>query len=145
MRSLKDRIRHTVLFETFAVIIAVTVSSLLINKPTGDISLIAILLSIIAMLWNLIFNYYFDKSLLSKFGSVNKTKKLRLINSIIFELGLIVLTIPLLAWAFELTLLQAFIADLAVILFFLFYSYIFNWIYDLIYPTTNAIYKKARH
>ena len=67
--------------------------------------------------------------------SVNKRPVwLRMFHAIFFETCLIILTIPMVAWWLDMTLLEAFITDIGFTLFFLIYAFIFNWAYDVISP-----------
>jgi uncharacterized membrane protein len=51
-----------------------------------------------------------------------------------FEAGLLVLTIPILAWWLDLTLLDALVMDLAMIIYYLFFAYAYNVAYDKLFP-----------
>ena len=41
--------------------------------------------------------------------------------------------VPLFAWWFNVSLWQAFVMDLALIVFFLCYTFVFNWVFDRVF------------
>ena len=45
-------------------------------------------------------------------------------------IGLIIAVVPLAAWWLDIGLWEAFILDIAIVLFFLPYTFCFNWAYD---------------
>lgn len=136
MRTLKDRIRHTVLFELLAFSLVMLMGLLFLDKSAKDIGMVSIVMTLIAMSWNFVYNLVFDKLQLALTGSLVKTPKVRMVTALGFEFGLLIITLPILAWALQLTLLQAFIADIALVVFFLFYAYGFNVFYDKVFPVT---------
>ena len=54
----------------------------------------------------------------------------RIAHAVGFEGGLVLTLVPLFAWWFNVTLWQAFVMDLALIVFFLCYTFVFNWFFD---------------
>lgn len=55
---------------------------------------------------------------------------MRVFHTVAFETGLLIFTIPVVAYLLKLTLWQAFLADLGITLSVMVYALIFNWIYD---------------
>ncbi|MNO07797.1 Bacterial Transmembrane Pair family protein [compost metagenome] len=49
------------------------------------------------------------------------------------EGGLVLILVPLFAWWFEVSLWQAFLMDVGLLLFFLVYTFVFNWAFDQIF------------
>lgn len=126
--SVYERIFHAILFEVLAVILTVIGFSLFTSHNTGALTGVVILISLIAMVWNFIFNWVFDKF----FTASRETRnfKIRLIHTLLFEGGLLCMTLPLVAYILKISLWQAFILDVAMTLFIIIYTLIFNWIYD---------------
>jgi uncharacterized membrane protein len=48
----------------------------------------------------------------------------------LFEIGLILAVVPLAAWWLDIGLWEAFVLDIGIVLFFLPYTFVFNWTYD---------------
>ncbi|QIW16854.1 hypothetical protein A4G20_05030 [Pasteurellaceae bacterium RH1A] len=126
--SLKERLFHSVLFELGAI----AVSSLLVlafsNVETGTALSAGIAMAIMAMVWNFVFNYGFDKI----FTAPRETRGLglRIFHTISFEAGLLIFTIPMIAYLLDLSLWQAFLADVGLTVVITVYALIFNWVYD---------------
>ena len=54
------RITHMIGFEVFGIIIFTPFAMLILNENILNISILAIVVSLIAMVWNFIYNYGFD-------------------------------------------------------------------------------------
>ena len=57
----------------------------------------------------------------------------RVAHAIGFEGGLALLLVPLFAWWFGVGLWQALVMDLGLMLFFLIYTFVFNWGFDHVF------------
>ncbi|MCL9776913.1 PACE efflux transporter [Vibrio methylphosphonaticus] len=134
MRTPADRLRHTILFELFLLIIAAPICMFIFGASAETATITAVGLSLIAMLWNFIYNYVFDACLYKLNGTTKKSSTQRVFHAILFEFGLLFATIPLLAWSLNLSLIDAIVADIGFVVIALFYSYFFNLMYDNIYP-----------
>ncbi|HDM8225347.1 TPA: PACE efflux transporter [Vibrio campbellii] len=127
-----ERIFHAVLFEMIALAIIIPAASLITGKGSSDLAVVGIGLSLYTVVWNYIYNLYFDKW----FGSNREDRSLamRIGHTLAFEGGLIFLSIPVIAWFLQITLLQALALEAGFLIFFLFYATGFNWAYDKIQP-----------
>ncbi len=134
MRKTRDRIRHAISFELIALIIVVPLAGWVFGMPMTDIGVVAIVSSIVAMLWNYVFNLLFDKAMLRIAGHTRKSVVLRVCHAVLFEAGLLIALVPFIAWYLDLGLVQAFLMDVAFTVFFLIYAFIFNWVYDVVFP-----------
>lgn len=138
-RSLAERIVHAVLFEVIAIGICAPVAAWLMNKPLFQMGLLAVMLSTVAMVWNIIYNTGFDKIFPI---SQKRRMPLRVAHALGFEAGFILIGLPLAAWMLGITLWQALMVEIGFVLFFLPYTIIYNWCYDAlrerwVQPVTN--------
>lgn len=134
MRSIGDRIRHTLAFEIIGLALVTPLGTLVIDKPVIDIGAVAFGSSIIATVWNYLFNLGFDTALLRLRGDPRKTIPLRVVHAFLFEAGLLLILLPLIAWYLGITLWQALMMDIVFAAFYIVYAFIFNWLYDLVFP-----------
>lgn len=135
MRTSADRVRHTVLFEIIGLAICAPLASLILDKGIAQVGSLSIVLSLTAMGVNYVYNLVFDVALVRLGRPVNvRPPWLRAIHAILFETSLIILTVPMIAWWLDMTLLTAFITDIGFTLFFLVYAFLYNWAYDTIFP-----------
>ncbi len=132
--SLTTRIIHMIGFELFAIIIFAPVAALVLNKSIVEVGALGVLISLMAMLWNFIYNWMFDhyEAKLGK-DRFKRSAITRAIHALLFELGLLVVTIPLVAYWLNMTLWQAFIVDIGFVVFFLIYAFVYNWLFDCLY------------
>jgi uncharacterized membrane protein len=129
-KSIWERIFHAALFEAIAIALTAAAIVWIMNKPLSNASGLAVALSTIAMLWNMAFNALFDRAQ-ARMG-FRRTVTVRVLHALLFELGLMIAFVPLVAWWLEISLLQALILDVGVLLFFMFYAFVFNWCYDIV-------------
>lgn len=125
-----ERIFHSVLFEVGAVSLS-TVAVLMIGSVNVGAAVgTGVIMAVIAMLWNFGFNYVFDKFFTGKREA--RRLSLRLFHTISFEAGLLLISVPLIAYMLNFTLWQAFWTDIGLTLLITLYALIFNWTYDLL-------------
>ena len=134
MRTTKDRIRHTLCFEIIGLLIFAPLASLVFGFELQLMGVIAIVGSIIATVWNFVYNLWFDHAMVKFRGSVHKTLIIRICHALLFEGGLLLLFMPMIAWYLGISLWEAFIMDIAMATFYVVYAFVYNWAYDKIFP-----------
>ncbi len=139
MRTFKDRIRHTLLFEVIALGIVVIGGSWIIGRPVEVIGALSLMFSALAMGWNMLFNWLFDHWDRKYRGSARRGFVIRAVHASLFELGMVIAGVFLVAWWLSIPYWHAFIIDIGFSMFFLFYAYGFNWIYDHIFPVPKTV------
>lgn len=127
-RSLKERIFHAILFEILGIIFATPLAMWLTKKPALSMAALSAVISGMAMLWNMLFNWIFD--VLQRRLHFRRGILIRILHACCFEIGLIIMVVPLVAWWIETTLWHALVVDIGLVLFFLPYSFFYNLIYD---------------
>jgi len=139
MRTQADRLRHTLLFEGIALATCTPLASWVLDRDMASIGSMAVFLSLSAMACNYLFNLAFDH-MLRKLGRPvhHRPPRLRIFHAVLFETCFLVITIPVVSWWLDMTLWDAFMADLGFALFFLVYAYIFNWTYDRVFPMPGS-------
>ncbi|AJJ24384.1 multidrug/biocide efflux PACE transporter [Yersinia enterocolitica] len=127
-KTIFERIIHAIGFEVIAVAICAPVGAWLLDRSVLQMGTLAILLSSVAMLWNIIYNSLFDY--FWPVSHVAKTLRVRAFHALGFESGFILIGLPIAAFALGISLLQAFILEIGFFLFFLPYTMFYNWAYD---------------
>ncbi|OEE57586.1 transporter [Enterovibrio norvegicus FF-454] len=133
MRTMTDRIRHAIAFEVIGLILIVSILSQF-GFDAAHTGLMGIAFSVIATGWNYIYNVWFDKAMMKRTGTTKKTQKQRILHAVLFELGLLWITLPAMAWWLNIGLWQAFVMDIGLVAFYLVYAYVFNLAYDKLFP-----------
>lgn len=137
MRTTKDRIRHAISFEVIGLLIFAPLASVVFGFELQLMGMIALVGSLIATLWNYFYNILFDKAMLKIKNSVQKTVLIRIVHAVLFEGGLLLLFMPMIAWYLKISLWEAFVMDIAMATFYLIYAFIYNWAYDHVFPIPN--------
>ena len=138
MSTFRDRVRHALMFEAVALAIFIPGSTALFDQPLESMGVIGIASATIATLWNFIYNVGFDRAMLSLRGTLHKTLAIRVAHTFLFEAGLVLMLIPLIAWYLGLSLWDALIMDLAIVTFYLVYAFFFNIAYDRMFPVATT-------
>lgn len=134
MRTTRDRIRHAVSFEIIGLLLVTPLGAMGFGIPAEDIGVVAIVSATIATLWNYFYNIIFDRAMKRWRGTVRKTVAVRILHAVLFEGGLLLAMLPFIALYLGIGLWRAFLMDLAFVVFYLVYTFVFNWIYDRAFP-----------
>lgn len=137
MRTFRDRIRHAVTYEIIGLFLFIPVGVLLFNQPITEMSVVAIASSLASTIWNFVYNLSFDKVMLSLRGTTEKNVIIRVFHAVLFEAGLTISLVPIVAWYLGISLISAFIMDITIVLFYLGYTFFFNLAYDFIFPVED--------
>ncbi len=127
-KSFTERCFHAGVFELLAIIICAPLLVWVMGVSLAHAGLLTLMISLIAMSWNVVFNTLFDR--IERHLKLVRTMRMRVVHAVVFEAGLVVSVVPLAAWWLGISLLDAFLLDIAVILFFLPYTFLFNLGYD---------------
>jgi uncharacterized membrane protein len=127
-KSFAERIVHAVGFEAIALMVCAPIGAWVLNRPMAQVGALAVMLSTVAMLWNMAYNAMFDR--LWPDTRVVRNLKVRICHAVGFESGFILIGLPLAAWMLTISLWQAFILEVGFFMFFLPYTLFYNWAYD---------------
>lgn len=127
-KSFRDRIFHAVIFEVMANVIIALSLAWLMNVSVLQSGSLSVISALTATVWNFMFNRLFDA--LQKKHQFQRTFLVRAIHAVGFETGLIITLIPVAMLMLDLTITEAFFVEIGLVLFFLPYTLLFNWLYD---------------
>lgn len=128
LRTLPERLLHAVLYEVCAIALLVPLGSWLLGHSPAQMGGLAIMLSCLAMLWNMLFGALFDQLLRQR--GWQRTPLVRVLHAVLFEGGLVFICVPVVAWWLHIGYWAALLLDIGILLFFLPYTYLFNDGYD---------------
>ncbi len=123
---------YLVISETLAIGISSLGLSALSDQSIAHSSVMAVTGSVVAVLWSWLFNHWFELWEFKQL-SVHRTLLRRVFHALGFEIPLLIIFTVLFAWWFEITYVKAFVMDIAVTVFFLIGTFVFTWIFDLIF------------
>ena len=124
----KRRWVHALSYEVILLVIIALALSYVFEMPMQVTGGLGIAMAMTSVLWNMLFNHYFEK--LEAKHQLRRTFKIRVLHAIGFEGGLMLATIPMVAYALEKSMMQAFLIDLLMTLSILLYTFIFQYCYD---------------
>jgi len=127
-KSLGERIGHALAFEVIALAICAPLFGWLMGTSIAAMGALTLAISLIAMLWNVVYNSLFDR--LQRRIGFERTLGVRMLHAVAFEFGLVLASVPLAAVWLGISLWQAFVLDIGLLMFFLPYTVVFNWVYD---------------
>ena len=129
-KSITERVFQALGFEGLALLICTPLLVWVTGRPALEMGAVTLAISLLALSWNVIFNSLFDR--LKVRLQLPGGGRTRVLHALLFEGGLILLAVPLIAALMKISLLEAFILDIGVLLFFLPYTYVYHWGYDVI-------------
>ena len=127
-KSVRERFFHALAFELLAIAICAPLGAWLLGYSLAHIGLLTLMISLVAMTWNMIFNAIFDRA--QRRLGFERTLVARALHAVLFEIGLLLAVVPLAAWWLDIGLWEAFVLDIGIALFFLPYTFLFNLAYD---------------
>lgn len=132
MQGIKRKVVYITLYEFIAITMSTAGLALLSGAQMGHASVAAVAASAIAVVWNLVYNTLFERWE-ARQARRGRSVWRRVAHAIGFEAGLVITLVPLFAWWLDISLWQAFVLDLGLIVFFLVYTFVFNLAFDKIF------------
>jgi uncharacterized membrane protein len=137
MQGIQRKIVYVALYEAIA--IACTTAGLagLADHDAGAAGVAAVLASATAVAWNLVYNTLFE-AWEARQARRGRSLARRVVHAIGFEGGLVLAIVPMFAWTLGTSLADAFMLDIGLVVFFVLYSFAFNWAFDLVFGLPQA-------
>lgn len=139
MRTTPDRIRHALSFEIIGLALVAPLGAWLFGLSIEDSGAVALGSAVVAALWTYLYNLGFDLALRRMAGHTRKSWRARVLHAGLYEVSMIAILAPLIAWYLNVGLLVAAMMDLTLALFFAVYAFLFNLAYDHLFPAPDAI------
>ena len=129
MQGAWRRVLYVALYELIAIGVVTLALGLLTEHGWGSSGGLAVGSSLIAVLWNLVFNHFFERWERRQ-PTRGRSPARRVAHAIGFEGGLLLWLVPFIAWWLGVSLWHALLMDLGLLLFFLVYTFVFTWVFD---------------
>lgn len=133
----RRRVLYVTLYELIAIGVVTLAMGLLTDHGWGSSGGMAVGSSAIAVVWNLVFNYFFERWELRQ-PVRGRSPLRRVAHAIGFEGGLLLWLVPFIAWWLGVSLWQALLLDVGLLLFFLCYTFVFTWVFDRLFGLPAA-------
>lgn len=132
MQGIKRRVIYITLYEVIAITVVSIALTSMTNGSLGHASVLSVMASAVAVLWNLVFNAVFERWE-ARQAVRGRSVQRRIAHAVGFEGGLVVFLVPLFAWWLNVSLWQALVMDIGFLVFFLGYTFVFNWTFDSVF------------
>jgi uncharacterized membrane protein len=132
MQGIRRKVVYVTLFELIAIAISSTGLSAGSGASLEHAGAAAIASSVIAVVWNLVYNTLFERWE-ARQTVRGRSFKRRAAHAIGFEIGFIVTLVPLFAWWLDIGWWHALVLDLGLSAFFLVYTFAFNLAFDKVF------------
>ena len=132
MQAIRRRIVYATLYEALAIVITSVGLAVLSGSAAANATLAGFGSSAIALTWNLVYTSLYERWE-ARQPRKGRTFRRRAAHAFGFELGLVLMTVPLFALVLGITWWEALVYDFGLILFFLGYTYVFNLGFDKVF------------
>ncbi len=132
MTPTSRKILYAISFETLGVAVATIGLRLMSDASTSSTLTLSVLTATIALTWSFIFNSIFE-AWEARQSTRGRSLKRRSAHALLFEGGLVVILVPIMAWWLGVTLWQALIFEAGLIVLFISYTYLFTWGFDRLF------------
>ncbi|WP_298233401.1 PACE efflux transporter [uncultured Azohydromonas sp.] len=132
MQGIKRRVVYVTLYEAIAIVLAGAGFMAMSDADLRHAGSLSVLSSAVAVLWNVAFNHAFEWWE-ARQPVRGRSLRRRLAHALGFEGGLAAMLVPVMAWWLDVSLWHAMAMDLGLVLFFLAYTFVFNWVFDRVF------------
>ena len=126
------RVIYVTLYELIAIAVVTLALAWFTDEGWASSGGLAVGSSAIAVAWNLVFNGLFERW--ERRQPVRgRSAARRVAHAIGFEGGLLLWLVPFFAWWLGVSLWQALLMDVGLLVFFLVYTFVFTWVFDRLF------------
>ena len=143
MTPLRRRMLYAISFESLGILVAAVSLRLMSNASTSDSLALAVIGASLALAWSFVFNAGFE-AWEARQSVKGRSLRRRAAHALLFEGGLTVLLVPVMAWWLDTGLLQALAYEATLIAVFIAYTYLFTWGFDLLFGLPESARPSAR-
>ena len=132
MTPTRRKIVYAVSFETLGTLVASVALMLMSDADAGSSLALSILTATIALSWSYVFNTGFE-AWEARQPVKGRSLSRRTVHALMFEGGLVLICIPVMAWWLQVGYLEALVYEAGLIALFIVYTYVFTWGFDRIF------------
>ena len=132
MTPARRKIAYAVSFETLGTLVASVYLWLVSEASAGSSLALSVLTATIALSWSYVFNTGFE-AWEARQPVKGRSLKRRTVHALMFEGGLVLICIPVMAWWLQVGYLEALVYEAGLIALFIAYTYAFTWSFDRIF------------
>ncbi|AOK57150.1 hypothetical protein WT67_01530 [Burkholderia stagnalis] len=142
MQGWKRRIVYVVLFEVLGILVASATLGALSGAGAAKSGMLGVMISTTGVVVNFLYNLAFEAWERRRAATTRSVGR-RVLHAIGFQVALVTFLIPLIAWWLDVSLLQAFLYDAVLIVFFPIFTFVYNWSFDAVFGLPDAVTRHA--
>jgi uncharacterized membrane protein len=140
VQGVRRKVVYVSLFEIMATIISAFILAYLSGTDASLTGPLAVMISTTAVVVNLVYTWVFERWESTQ-AARSRSLTRRILHAIGFQTTLVMFLIPLIAWWMDISLLQAFLLDAVLIVFFPICMFGYNWAFDLVFGLPDSVTK----
>lgn len=134
-RALRPAVRRAVYvggYELLGALFTVVVLGAFLGHGGSESTVTALLVSLTATVWNYAWNSLYEWAE-RRFHIKGRGPLMRVVHAIGYEGGLLLFTVPLVAFILRVSLVEALAIEGGLLAFFLVFTYVYSWVFDKIF------------
>jgi uncharacterized membrane protein len=132
MTPTQRKILYAVSFETLGTLVAAAGLVVMSDASPKSSFTLALITATIALCWSYAYNTLFE-AWEARQTLRGRSFARRAAHAALFEVGLVLMLVPVMAWWLQVGLVQALVYEAGLIALFLVYTYLFTWGFDRIF------------
>lgn len=132
LQGFKRKIIQAISYEVLAIVMVSPFVSFIFDASLASATSLSILVSVLALLWNMLFNTLFE-AWEKRQRDRTRTLKRRVIHALSFEIGFGIMVIPITALWLGISWQAAISLEIGLMLFFMLYQFVFQWAFDKLF------------
>lgn len=129
MQVMKRRVTYVFFYEVLSFLICAMILAVLSGSTISHTGPLSLLIAVIAVSVNFFYNYAFEwweKRQHSKTRTIFR----RVVHALGFQVVLVTILIPLIAWWMQISLVKAFLLDFSLMIIIPCYTFVYNYVFD---------------
>ena len=132
MSPTRRKIVYAISFEALGTLVASVFLWLVSEASPASSFALSVLTATVALCWSYVFNSIFE-AWEARQAVKGRSLARRAAHALIFEGGLVLLLLPIMAWWLKVSIWQALVFEAGLIVVFLVYTYLFTFAFDRIF------------
>lgn len=132
MSPTRRKIVYAISFEALGTLVASVYLWLVSEASPASSFALSVLTATVALCWSYVFNSIFE-AWEARQAVKGRSLARRAVHALLFEGGLVLLLLPIMAWWLQVSIWQALVYEAGLIVVFIVYTYLFTWAFDRIF------------
>lgn len=132
MSPTRRKIVYAISFEALGTLVASVYLWLVSEASPASSFALSVLTATVALCWSYVFNSIFE-AWEARQAVKGRSLARRAVHALLFEGGLVLLLLPIMAWWLQVSIWQALVYEAGLIVVFIVYTYLFTWAFDRLF------------